>query len=69
MVGNGIVIDMQFINQISFDTCSNNVTVGAGALWSDVIFTLNHYGKAPRTLQSYCTFSVGGSLSVNAHGM
>jgi FAD/FMN-containing dehydrogenase len=36
------------------------VTVGAGAMWSDLIKYLNDFGKAPRTLQSYASFSVGG---------
>jgi FAD/FMN-containing dehydrogenase len=30
---------------------------------------LNDYGCSPRTMQSYSTFSVGGSMSVAAHGI
>jgi len=40
-----------------------------GCLWSEVIEYLNQYGKSPRTMQSYSTFSVGGTISVNAHGI
>jgi FAD/FMN-containing dehydrogenase len=46
-----------------------SVTVGTGATWAELIRFLNPHGKTPRTLQSYATFSVGGSLSVNAHGI
>lgn len=67
---NGIIIDMQYINHIDYDPeTPDTVTVGSGALWSDVIAYLNAFGKAPRTLQSYSSFSVGGTLSVNGHGI
>lgn len=69
VVADGVVLDMQFVRHVRFDATAQTVTCGAGALWSSVIATLNAHGKAPRTLQSYCTFSVGGSLSVNAHGI
>ena len=38
-------------------------------MWADLIKHLNQYGFSPRTMQSYSTFSVGGSLAVNAHGI
>jgi hypothetical protein len=65
----GIALDMAFIKAVAYNAATETMTVGAGALWSDVIFQLNVSGKAPRTLQSYASFSVGGSLSVNAHGI
>ena len=42
---------------------------GAGATWSQVIRYLNQFGLSPHTMQSYSSFSVGGTLSVNAHGI
>ncbi|GAM26439.1 hypothetical protein SAMD00019534_096140 [Acytostelium subglobosum LB1] len=65
----GVVIDMQYINHMQFDRERNSVTVGTGALWSDLIQYLNLFAKAPRTLQSYSSFSIGGTLSVNGHGI
>ena len=34
-----------------------------------VLDQVNTHGKSPRTMQSYCSFSVGGTLAVNAHGI
>jgi FAD/FMN-containing dehydrogenase len=45
------------------------VTCEAGATWGDVIAYLNVRGSSPMTMQSYCSFSVGGTISVNAHGI
>ena len=66
---NGFVIDMDRINHMTYHQDRSSVTLGPGALWSNVVFYLNRFGMSPRTLQSYSTFSVGGSLSVNAHGI
>lgn len=65
----GVVIDMQYVNHMRYDKDREVVCVGSGAMWADLIRYLNQYGKAPRTLQSYCSFSVGGTLSVNGHGI
>jgi hypothetical protein len=65
----GIVIDMVKLAHMELDSGSGLLTVGPGALWSDVLLHLNQYGRSPRTMQSYSTFSVGGSISVNAHGI
>lgn len=66
---NGLLIDMSYVKHMEYHPKENTVTVGCGALWSDLIKYLNPYGKSPRTLQSYCSFSVGGTLSVNGHGI
>ena len=66
----GFIIDMKFMNRISeFDEISGLITVQPGATWSDLIKFLNHYGRSPATLQSYSSFSIGGTLSFNAHGI
>lgn len=63
-----VVIDMAFVKEMNLNA-NGTVTVGTGAKWSDLIQYLNQFGKAPRTLQSYCSFSIGGTLSVNGHGV
>jgi FAD/FMN-containing dehydrogenase len=65
----GHMLDMKCMNAMRYDEKTDTVTCGPGCLWSDLIVFLNPFGKSPRTMQSYCTFSVGGSLSVNAHGI
>ena len=42
--------------------------VEAGARWREVIAGLDPYGLSPAVSQSNNDFSVGGALSVNAHG-
>lgn len=65
---NGIVLNMLPYNQLSFDAKSNILTVGSGALWSDIIAYLDKYGKSVAIMQALSSFSVGGSISVNGHG-
>lgn len=67
LVKDGVVIDLKYLNHYSVNENMDTVTVGAGCTWSDLIPRLRH--KSPAILQSYATFSVGGSLSVNAHGI
>ena len=64
-----VALDMAFVNAVRYDAVSNTYRAGAGATWADVITVLNAHGRAPRTLQSYATFSVGGTLSVTGHGI
>jgi FAD/FMN-containing dehydrogenase len=54
-------------------SCVPNATartyrVRAGTRWRDVIRTLDPAGFSPAVMQSNHDFSVGGTLSVNAHG-
>jgi FAD/FMN-containing dehydrogenase len=42
--------------------------VSAGARWRDVIRVLDPLGFSPAVTQSNHDFSIGGTLSVNAHG-
>jgi FAD/FMN-containing dehydrogenase len=70
LISNGLIIDTRNMNQIiNLDAQNFLLTVQPGILWSDVIYYLNNYGFSPITLQSYSSFSVGGSISVNAHGI
>ena len=69
IAADGYVIDLMLLNRWSFDLATETVTTEPGATWADLIVGLNEWGYSPRTMQSYSTFSVGGSLAVNAHGI
>jgi FAD/FMN-containing dehydrogenase len=53
-----IVLDMAYLNAVTIDASARTAAVGAGATWAAVIEAANIHGLTPRTLQSYCTFSV-----------
>lgn len=65
----GLVIDMQHINKIvDFDEKEKTISVQTGATWYDVQKYIDPYNLSVKAMQSYNNFSIGGSLSVNAHG-
>ncbi|HEX8192953.1 MAG TPA: FAD-binding oxidoreductase [Allosphingosinicella sp.] len=64
----GLVLDMRRYNAIRLDPAARTIRVGAGASWHD-IQTAIHPRFAVKAMQSTDIFSVGGSISVNAHGM
>ncbi|MBM7586958.1 FAD/FMN-containing dehydrogenase [Bacillus pakistanensis] len=66
---NGIVLDMKSYNRIlQIDKEEKTVTVQSGATWDDIQRAVNPYGLAVKVMQSQNIFTIGGSLSVNAHG-
>ncbi|AZB42441.1 FAD-binding oxidoreductase [Bacillus sp. FJAT-42376] len=66
---NGTVLDMKGMNRIlELNEKERTVKVEAGASWDDVQKAVNPYGLALKVTQSQSIFTVGGSLSVNAHG-
>ncbi len=70
IIENGYLINMKYMNQIiDFDIKNKTVKVQPGMMWSDLLKFLNEHGYSPMTLQSYSSFSIGGSISVNAHGI
>ena len=64
----GIMLDMRHMNRIALHPESSTVTVGGGATWHDIQKAI-HPRFAVKAMQSTDIFSVGGSISVNAHGM
>ncbi len=64
----GVVLDMRAMNAITLDPVGMTVTVGAGARWHDIQNAI-HPRFAIKAMQSTDVFTVGGSISVNAHGM
>ena len=70
IVNDGYIIDMANFNKIiEFDPDNYTITVEPGITWSQLILFLDKYSLSPMTLQSYSSFSVGGTISVNAHGI
>ncbi|WP_100407308.1 FAD-binding oxidoreductase [Bacillus solitudinis] len=64
-----IVLDMTTYNKIlSFDPKQQTITVQSGATWNDIQTHINPYGLAIKIMQSQNIFTVGGSISANAHG-
>jgi FAD/FMN-containing dehydrogenase len=65
---NALVLDMTRFNAMSLDEGAKVLTVQSGATWHDIQSYL-HPKYAVKAMQSTDIFSVGGSISVNAHGM
>jgi len=62
-------IDMRSYNNIvSFSPDKKHITVQAGITWRDIQTHIDPYDLSVKIMQSYADFTVGGSLSVNAHG-
>lgn len=65
---NALVLDMRTFNAIALDAEKRTITVQPGATWHAIQNVL-HPRFAVKAMQSTDIFSVGGSISVNAHGM
>lgn len=64
-----IALDMLRFNRIlSLDETNKILIVQSGATWSDIQKFLNPHGLAVLAMQGPNVFTVGGSMSVNAHG-
>jgi FAD/FMN-containing dehydrogenase len=63
-----LVLDMTGFDRIEVDEAARTVTVQPGATWHRIQNAL-HPRLAVKAMQSSDIFSVGGSISVNAHGM
>ena len=63
-----LVLDMRRFNRIALHPESRTITVQSGATWHDIQNAI-HPRFAVKAMQSTDIFSVGGSISVNAHGM
>ena len=65
----GTQLDMrEFRGVVSLDTMARTITVRSGTRWREVQQALDRAGLAVKIMQTYNTFTVGGALSVNAHG-
>ena len=65
---NNLVLDMKGFNKVQLNEEEKTITVESGATWHDIQSFL-HPKYAVKAMQSTDIFTVGGSISVNAHGM
>lgn len=64
-----LFIDMRPFNRIhDIDTELRTITVESGATWRQIQEAVDPLNLSPAIMQSFCNFTVGGSLSVNCHG-
>eukprot|EP01080_Neovahlkampfia_damariscottae_P011753 gene11753-5091_t len=66
---NCYLIDMKYMKTMKYDEKKKVLIAEPGATWGDAIRFLNNFGQSPEIMQSYCSFSIGGTISVNAHGI
>ena len=65
----GIQLDMRKYNQVlQFDAKRKQIRVQAGITWRDLQEFIDPANLSVQVMQTYANFTVGGSLSVNAHG-
>jgi FAD/FMN-containing dehydrogenase len=65
----GLHLDMRRMNRIAWLRADeHSVRVQAGITWRDLQDVLDAHNLSVRTMQSYANFTVGGAVSVNAHG-
>lgn len=65
---NNLLLNMKGFNKIEVNADDKTITVESGATWHDIQNRL-HPRYAVKAMQSSDIFTVGGSISVNAHGM
>lgn len=65
---NALILDMTKFNQMTLNEGSKILNVQSGATWHDIQNFL-HPKFAVKAMQSTDIFTIGGSISVNAHGM
>lgn len=62
-------LDMRRFNRVlEFSAERREIRVQAGITWREVLEYIDPHGLSPQIMQSYANFTVGGALSVNAHG-
>ena len=65
----GVQFDMRgFRKVLAIDTVAQTITVESGATWDEVQRALAPVGLAIKVMQSSNIFTVGGTMSANAHG-
>ena len=64
-----LALDMRELNHVvEFSPAQRWITVEAGMTWRQIQSVIDPENLSLRIMQSYANFTVGGSLSVNAHG-
>ncbi|MEO6362071.1 MAG: FAD-binding oxidoreductase [Caldimonas sp.] len=68
-IAGGLHLDMRRMNSVVWlRAAEHRVRVQAGITWRDLQDVLDKHDLSVRTMQSYANFTVGGAVSVNAHG-
>jgi len=65
----GLLLDLRDFNRIRLDKEHKRVNIQTGARWWQLQLLLDQAGLSVKSMQSINIFSVGGTLSVNAHGI
>jgi len=66
---NALQIDMRKFNKVlNFSKAKKEITVQAGITWRSIQEYIDTCNLSVKIMQTYANFTVGGSLSVNAHG-
>ncbi len=64
-----VQIDMRHFDRIlAFDPAGKTITVQTGIRWRQIQERIDSANLSVKIMQAYANFTVGGSLSVNAHG-
>lgn len=62
-------LDLRQMNRVlAFDPQAQTIRVQAGIRWCDIQRFIDPHGLSVKIMQTYANFTVGGALSVNAHG-
>jgi len=68
-IAGGLHLDMRQMKRVVWlRPGEHRVRVQAGITWRDLQDALDKHDLSVRTMQSYSNFTVGGAVSVNAHG-
>jgi FAD/FMN-containing dehydrogenase len=65
----GLVLDMRGMNRLQLDRVHKILRAESGATWAQIQQLLDREGLSVKAMQSINIFTVGGTLSVNAHGI
>jgi FAD/FMN-containing dehydrogenase len=65
----GLVLDLRDFNRIRLDKEHKTVNLQSGVRWWQLQQLLDKEGLSVKSMQSINIFSVGGTLSINAHGI
>nr|WP_277361047.1 FAD-binding oxidoreductase [Rickettsia asembonensis] len=68
ILNDSIHLDMMEINKVVYNPVTQTITIGAGATWKKVQNVLDQYNRSIKVMQSDNIFTLGGTLSINAHG-
>ena len=64
-----INLRMSYLNQVKYNPKTKTITAEAGATWRKVQEELNKHKRSTYIMQTYSSFTVGGTISINGHGL